>query len=641
MSSYDPIISNINNLKEKKHNKIRKRGCSSSSSSTSLVRRYRFKRAILVVGKKGGGGGGLSSTPAPLWKTTRTTRSPPSSMAMYQYKNGTLPDSVSGVPSKDKELSVSARKLAATLWQINDFPSSKVKKELEVEEPIRSRKKDVRLSRSGLHMSSDPLLYSPFSERIKGFDVDSCNGRVSALSFQQLQLADYNLGVMDAHCSANLMEQDHNQGRHKKNCGKCNDGGVKNRMKEARNGLSTSKKLLKVLNQMCLQEQKSSTIPLILAMSNELDRVRAHIEHLILEQTSNHNDAESLAKHFAEEKIAWKRRQREKIQDAVKCKDEELEMEKKLRRQTERLNKKIAKELDDVKASYVKATEELEREKRAKEILEQICDELAKGIGEDKTQVEELKKESAKVREEIEMEREMLQFADALREERVQMKLSEAKYQFEEKNAVLERVKSELESFLRTKEKSGDVVDQDFKKLKDLESCLNNTCWRFQDIEKDKDLELDLGEVVENEDDSGESDLQSIELNILDNDNKSFKWSYACENVAQDDPKRVSIDRDIGRSKIQWGNICFNKKKDIDKNFKEGSDQFNLERSIEFQLGSQIQDVKSETESYRPMMSLLDCISCANPTQKNGEPEENALALEGHKLKKEVAGRKS
>lgn len=148
-----------NNLKEKQHNKIRKRGCSSSSSS-SLVRRYRFKRAILV-GKKGG-----SSTPAPLWKTR--TRSP-YSMATHhhhaQHKNGTLPYSASGVPSKDKELSVSARKLAATLLEINDLPPSKVNKELEVE-PMRSRKKAVRLCRSGLmrtHMSPDPM-YSPFLE---------------------------------------------------------------------------------------------------------------------------------------------------------------------------------------------------------------------------------------------------------------------------------------------------------------------------------------------------------------------------------------------------------------------------------------------------------------------------------------------
>ncbi|CAL0332149.1 unnamed protein product [Lupinus luteus] len=564
-SCHTTTTSNINNnLKEnrkKKHNMIRKRGCCSSSPSSSFDTRYRFKRAIWVG------------------KTRTTPKSP--SMAMFQHKNGSLPYHASRIPSKDKELSVSARKLAATLWEINEVEPMKVKK-------------GVRLYRSGLHMLSNPS-----SQKIKGSEVHSCNRRVPALSF---------------HCSANLMEQVGNQPSNKKNCGKCTVG-VNNHLKEAMSGIFTSKKLLKVLNQMCLQEQHSSITPLIFTMSNELDWVRTQIEQLIQDQTSNRNDIESLLKQFAEEKIAWKRREREKIRYAITCIAEELEVEKKLRRQSERLNKSIAKEMENVKASYLKASKELGREKRAKEILQQICDELVKGIGEDSKQVEELKKESAKVREEVEMEREMLQIADVLREERVRMKLSEAKYQFEEKNAVLEKVKSELESFLRTKEEeNGGDVDQEFRKLKELESYLNKTCYGFQNLEKENDLELE-------DDDSGESDIQSIgiELNILDNDNKSYKWSYTCENIAQDEPKRVSIDKDIGRKsfseRIQWGSICFNKKRDFGLNIKENSDQ----RAIEFHLEAQVQDVKEESENYRPIMSLLDCISCSKPPQRSGQ----------------------
>lgn len=78
-----------------KCNKVRKRGSSSSSSSSSLVRNYRLKRAILV-GKRGG-----SSTPVPTWKTSSA-------------KGGG-----GGGDSRGKEMSVSARKLGATLWEIN------------------------------------------------------------------------------------------------------------------------------------------------------------------------------------------------------------------------------------------------------------------------------------------------------------------------------------------------------------------------------------------------------------------------------------------------------------------------------------------------------------------------------------------
>lgn len=104
--------------------KIRKRGCSSSSSS-SLVQRYRFKRAILV-GKRGGGGGGGgggSSTPVPAWKTN--TKSPALAMPAPEQSKGSLTSHQCGV--KAKEVSVSARKLAATLWEINKVPSPKDK----------------------------------------------------------------------------------------------------------------------------------------------------------------------------------------------------------------------------------------------------------------------------------------------------------------------------------------------------------------------------------------------------------------------------------------------------------------------------------------------------------------------------------
>ncbi|KAK7263429.1 hypothetical protein RJT34_31019 [Clitoria ternatea] len=646
-----PSCLNNNNKEGLKHNKIRKRGCSSSSSS-SLVRRYRFKRAILV-GKKGG-----SSTPVPMWKT-RTTSTTSPSMPLHS--------SASMLPSKDKELSVSARKLAATLWEINDLPPSRVKKDFEVDqmrsckEKVRSKEKGVSLSRSALlrPQMSDPS-HSPISERMKGIEGDSCKRRVSGFS-QQLHSGDYYLEALDAHSSADLIEEVENQLRNEKNHGKCTVG-VKNRLKEARSGLSTSKKLLKVLNQMCLREQQSSSMPLILALGSELDRVCHQIDQLIQEQRSNQNDIEYVMKCFAEEKAAWKRREREKIHDAIKHLAEELEVEKKLRRQTERLNKKIAKEMASVKASYLKASKELEREKRAKEILEQICDELARGIGEDRAQVEELKRESAKVREEVEKEREMLQLADVLREERVQMKLSEAKYQFEEKNAFLEKLRNELEDFMRTKDgKNEDVsLSPECKKIKDLESYFNNVCRGLQNAEKDNGL--DVGDDVEHEgDDSDDSDLHSIELN-MDNDSKAYKWSYAFENAAKDDSKGFSIDKEsIGRKsfseKIQWGSICFNKgtsssrKRDFAKNIQEVSDHFDPDGSIEFFSRARLQDDKDETQTNRSATDLQDSMPCANSIQRSGLPltlqcgseevGENAIALEGDNLKQEVAGKKS
>lgn len=96
------------------NNKVRKRGGSSSSSS-SLVQSYRLKRAVLV-GKRGGSSN--STTPVPLWKMN--SRSPSlqndSGNSSKLFKN--LQQTAKGTGS-EKDLSVSARKLGATLWEIN------------------------------------------------------------------------------------------------------------------------------------------------------------------------------------------------------------------------------------------------------------------------------------------------------------------------------------------------------------------------------------------------------------------------------------------------------------------------------------------------------------------------------------------
>ncbi|CAJ2660215.1 unnamed protein product [Trifolium pratense] len=566
------------NLKHKQ-NKIRKRGCSSITSSSTFSRRYRFKKAILI-GKKSG-----NTTPPPIWKIS-TTRSPMETHHHHHHHHSTkttpLHSSGSGLHSKEKkELSVSARKLAATLWEFNDLTPSSLKKE-----PMKSNKDNVeRLCRSVLlaPQKLDPL-FSPFSEKGK------------------------------------------NELKDKKNCGKC-EVGVKNRLKDAKSAISTSKKLLKLLSQMVVENNDSSrSMPLIFSMSNELDRARSQIDQFIQEQSSNQNDIENLLNHFVEEKIAWKRREKEKIREATTSIAQELEVEKKLRRQTERLNMKIAKEMENVKASYSKLSKEHEREKRAKEILEQVCDELAKGIGEDREQIEEMKRESGKIREEVEKEREMLQIADVLREERVHMKLSEAKHHFEEKNAMLENIRNELENFIRNKvQEKGDDLDanQGLEKLKNLEFYLNKKFLEFQNVEEN---DLIIKDSIDNEDESVESDLQSIELS-MDNENTSYKWSYACENIPHFEAKRVSIDKDIGRTSFSdWGSICFNKgtkKKDF-VDIQESCDQLEIGKSLEFIFGDEIQKGKIENESLR-------CI--------DGEAGENALFLEGCDMKKECAER--
>lgn len=125
-------------MERKKGCKIRKRGGSSSSSS-SLARRNRFKRAIFS-GKRASqddGGGGGSGTPV---KSIAAAKTPvilslsPEQLPIDQFQKS----------------SVSARKLAASLWEISDGTDPPVNSNrycLKSKKPSRNRaKKSTEIS---------------------------------------------------------------------------------------------------------------------------------------------------------------------------------------------------------------------------------------------------------------------------------------------------------------------------------------------------------------------------------------------------------------------------------------------------------------------------------------------------------------
>ncbi|KAJ6347217.1 hypothetical protein OIU76_003834 [Salix suchowensis] len=90
----------------------------------------------------------------------------------------------------------------------------------------------------------------------------------------------------------------------------------------------------------------------------------------------------------------------------------DLEHERKARKKLETASRRLAKELDE--------------ERRGREALERVCEELAREMSSDKEDIDQMKRE-------MEEERKMIRMAEVLREERVQMKLAEAKMLFEER----------------------------------------------------------------------------------------------------------------------------------------------------------------------------------------------------------------
>lgn len=362
---------------------------------------------------------------------------------------------------------------------------------------------------------------------------------------QRLRLSDQNnVRAVDALSNASLMEIESSRSRAQ--TPSASTVGGKTRLKDVSNALTTSKELLKIINRVWGHEDRpSSSMSLISALHAELERARLQVNQLIQEQRLDQTEINYLIKCFAEEKAAWKSKEQEVVEAAIESVAGELEVERKLRRRLESLNKKLGRDLAETKTSLVKAVKELESEKRAREIVEKVCDELARDVGEDKTHMEEMKRESAKIRKEVEEERGMMQLADALHEERAQMKLSEAKHQLEEKNAAVDKLRNQLESFMgtkRAKERGRNSVSH--PNDKDMIAALLSRArvGTHSSEEKEEDGgEVEDGEECEEEEDSAESDLHSIELN-MDNHNKSYKWTHA--SGFRRDPRMVQIDEE-------------------------------------------------------------------------------------------------
>lgn len=518
--------------------KIRKRGCSSSPSSSSRIYNYRLnKRAILVVKNRAGLGVGLgrsrSSTPVPIWRTT-PLRSAIETPKYSQSGKSTRP--------------VSARRLAATLWEMNEMPSPKMS-ESNLEVMKRQHKKNgsrmalkgERLMQSGwgLHSGSgsgsgslpphlsDPPHSPTVSEKMDRSGTGSRRRRTPSIS-QKLMSADRNVGAIDCISNASFMEI---ETRSRPQISSESVVGGKSRLKDVSSALTTSKELLKIINRIWAQaDQRSSSTSLISALHAELERARLQVNQLIQEQRSEKNEVNYLMKCFAEEKASWKNKEQLAVEAAIGSIARELEVERKLRRRLESLNAKLGKELAEIKSSFMRAVKELESEKRARELTEQVCDELARNMDEDRAEVEKLKRESVRVHEDVEKERGTLELVDTLHEERAHMKLSEAKHQFEEKNSAISKLRKQLEVFLGTKR------DKDEERATYLSK--HNIGPHQHEGEDDEEVE----DGIDSKGDSAESDLHSIELDLNNNnntDNKGHKWAYA--SAVDREPRRLPV----------------------------------------------------------------------------------------------------
>lgn len=470
-----------------------------------------------------------------------------------------------------RRISVSARKLAATLWELQEIPLSAaaaaahhhVQKTHE-SQPQLPRNADQSSNQQPSSPTSSRRLFRRPSIQHKA----RTGARTQPISANS-QLLRLRQGRSGARPSQESLQDDPREivADNKAIAPAKSFLDVKTASTDFAHEPTTSSELLKVLDRIwTLEEQHSSNMSMAASLRVDLERARARVQELTDAQKSHRKDAEDLAKKLADEKALWQEQEQEAIRAAVQSIQQELEEERKSRRKLDLLHRKTAKELADVKKSLGEALQDLEREKKARELMEDVCDELAREIGEDKAQVEELKRESAKVREEVEEERKMLQMAEVWREERVQMKLGEARLELEEKNTALNKVRSELEVLFKAKREEDEGIqtkvtkDSDFLRsavdLNHVNEAKSRANWEsFYEVNAHHRAPDDASKLQIlahtkqelDEEDSVDDDLCSIELNkelfLGDTEATQSSYSHVLQQQGVQDNSRRSVDR--------------------------------------------------------------------------------------------------
>ncbi|KAI8552812.1 hypothetical protein RHMOL_Rhmol06G0297100 [Rhododendron molle] len=223
--------------------------------------------------------------------------------------------------------------------------------------------------------------------------------------------------------------------------------------------LKTSDEVQQIYGHSKHPKERGNPVPAISVMEVELEQARARVHDLETEKRSSKKKLEHFLKKLSEERAAWRSREHEKIRAIIEDIKADLNRERKNRQRLEIVNTKLVNELTEAKVSAKRYMQDYEKERKARELIEEVCDELAKEIGEDKAEVEELKRESMKLREEVDDERRMLQMAEVWREERVQMKLIDAKVMIEDKFSQMKRLVADLETFLTSRSGTLDVEE--------------------------------------------------------------------------------------------------------------------------------------------------------------------------------------
>ncbi|KAE7999414.1 hypothetical protein FH972_003847 [Carpinus fangiana] len=395
----------------------------------------KLKRGVLV-GKRGG-----PCTPPPTWRLEFSSHKNDNTTADTQ-EFLTFPNTAT--------TSISARKLCASLWEIQPHQRVPV--------PLAKMRKGGARTRLHRHHHRDKgfevskHLVDPQSPPDSPATASSLRKHVAASLVQHRRSVQRNLcalqPVSPASYGSSMEVAPYNPP-----VTPTSSLDLKGRMGESSYSLKTSTELVKVLNRIWgLEEQHASNVSLVKALKMELYHSKARIKELLEEKQSDGHELDGLMKLVTEDKLLRKNKEQDRIKAVVESIRDELENERKLRKLSESLHRKLARELSDLKPSFSSALRELERERKARILLENLCDEFAEGIRDYEQEVRSLKHKNEKDRvDKGNPDRLILHISEAWLDERMQMKLAEARNDIAEKNTIVDKLGFDIENFLQAK----------------------------------------------------------------------------------------------------------------------------------------------------------------------------------------------
>ncbi|KAK6154647.1 hypothetical protein DH2020_008895 [Rehmannia glutinosa] len=189
--------------------------------------------------------------------------------------------------------------------------------------------------------------------------------------------------------------------------------------------------------------------------SSHVKKLQQHQAIATISVSSDHRQAE-----IFKDRKSRKKLKAEHMLTIAKDLIDEIRKERKNCEKMQILNSNLVSDIYETKLLASKYMRDYEKEEKSRKSLENVCVEKTKEFEAKKAEIRDMKIEGARIQEEVEKERKILQITEAWREEHARMKLVEVKLIFEDKYWQMNNIIEDVKAFLRSSNFTTDVTKE-------------------------------------------------------------------------------------------------------------------------------------------------------------------------------------